>query len=121
MSAVCTIDYVEFSTRDSAATRSFFADAFGWSYVDYGPTYSAFVKDGPNGTGLDGGVDNDPETPAGPALVVLKAEDLEAAQAAVEAAGGVVTWPIFAFPGGRRFHFREPGGTEMAVWAEVAE
>jgi predicted enzyme related to lactoylglutathione lyase len=38
---------------------------------------------------------------------------------AVTAAGGEIVKPIFAFPGGRRFHFREPGGNELAVWSET--
>jgi predicted enzyme related to lactoylglutathione lyase len=36
----------------------------------------------------------------------------------VQAAGGVITRPPFDYPGGRRFHFREPGGTELAVHIE---
>lgn len=38
--------------------------------------------------------------------------------AKVEAAGGQIVKPIFTFPGGRRFHFTEPGGSELVVWAE---
>jgi predicted enzyme related to lactoylglutathione lyase len=117
MSEQCTINYVEFATSDNDATKAFFETAFGWRFEDYGDTYSAFVKDGPNGTALDGGIDKRPEAKPGPALVVLHAADLEAAQAAVEAAGAEIVCEAFAFPGGRRFHFREPGGTEMAIWA----
>ena len=51
-------------------------------------------------------------------LVILKADDLEGALARVEAAGGVITEPIFEFPGGRRFHFRDPAGNVLGVWAE---
>jgi len=106
------IDYVEFPSRDVAATRSFLAAAFGWGFVDYGPDYQ-----GLDGAGIDGGIDGTPGRAAAP-LVIVKAADLEAAEAAVRAAGGTVTRPAFAFPGGRRFHFREPGGCEMAVWSE---
>ena len=108
------IDYVEFSTPDLPASKDFFARAFGWGFVDYGPSYAAF-----EGAGLDGGLDGGAQTPEGTSLVILKADDLEAAQARIEAAGGIVTVPIFDFPGGRRFHFREPGAAELAVWAEV--
>lgn len=104
------IDYVEFSSPDVAATTAFFASAFGWNFVDYGPDYQAL-----DGAGLDGGVARGNLTPP---LVILKTDDLEAALARVKAAGGVITADIFAFPGGRRFQFREPGGTELAVWSQ---
>lgn len=105
------INYVEFSSPDLAATSAFFANAFGWRFVDYGPDYQALAD-----AGLDGGVARaDPAPP----LVILKADNLEAALARVSAAGGVITADIFPFPGGRRFQFREPGGTELAVWSET--
>ncbi len=107
------IDYVEFASPDIAASKAFFAAAFDWSFADYGPEYQAFAD-----AGLDGGIDGTGETPPGAPLVIIKADDLEAAQARVEAAGGVVVKPIFPFPGGRRFHFREPGGNVLAVWSE---
>lgn len=107
------IDYVEFPSADIAATQRFFGEAFGWGFVDYGPGYQALAD-----AGIDGGIDGSGERAAGAALVILKADDLEAAEAKVRSAGGTVTRPIFDFPGGRRFHFREPGGTEMAVWSE---
>jgi predicted enzyme related to lactoylglutathione lyase len=107
------IDYVEFASGDLAASKGFFARAFDWSFQDYGPTYAAMTN-----AGLDGGIQSDPaETSAAP-LVILKTDDLEAAEIAVTTAGGTITQPIFAFSGGRRFHFREPGGNEMGVWSE---
>jgi len=106
------IDYVELASADIGATRAFLGRAFGWGFVDYGPGYQAF-----EGAGIDGGIDGSGATPPGP-LVILKADDLEATLAAVEAAGGVVVRAPYAFPGGRRFHFREPGGNQMAVWAD---
>ena len=104
------IDYVEFSSPELAATKQFFATAFGWSYNDYGPDYQE-IADGGIGGGIAAG-------PPAPPLVILKADDLEAALARVTTAGGRITRPIVEFPGGRRFHFTEPGGTEMAVWSE---
>ena len=80
--------------------------------MDYGPTYAAFEQ------GLDGGFDADAGEATPQPLPVLFAQDLEAMQARVEAAGGVVVRSIYAFPGGRRFHFRDPAGTELAVWSE---
>ena len=109
------IDYVELPGGKLDDTKRFYAAAFGWRFVDYGPTYVAV-----EGAGLDGGFQADPaETPAKP-LVILYADDLEAMRDEVVAAGGEITRPIFAFPGGRRFHFRDPGGNELAVWSEGA-
>lgn len=106
------IDYVEMPAGDLPALKSFYQDAFGWRFTDYGPAYAAFQE------GLDGGFDTDPGAGLGGALVVLYAHDLEAMRAKVEAAGGTVTRPIFSFPGGRRFHFTDPSGNELAVWSE---
>ena len=110
------IDYVEFAGGgDLGAAKAFYQAAFGWAFTDYGPTYAAF---GAAEAGLDGGFQGDAaEAPATP-LVVLYAHDLEAMIAKVRAAGGVVVKPIFRFPGGRRFHFRDPSGNELAVWSE---
>lgn len=110
------IDYVEYPSRDLAATKRFFEHAFGWTFEDYGPDYAAFSDQG-----LDGGFFRSElaaRTDAGSALVVLYSDDLEATLGKVEAAGGMVVKPIFAFPGGRRFHFTEPGGNELAVWSQ---
>lgn len=107
------IDYVEFNTTDIGASKDFAAKAFGWSYIDYGPGYADI-----QGAGLGGGFDAEIDGERKPPLVVLKAENLEAALIHIEAAGGHVTKAIFSFPGGRRFHFREPGGNELAVWSD---
>ncbi|MCB9994683.1 MAG: VOC family protein [Hyphomicrobiaceae bacterium] len=107
------IDYVEFDSADIGASTAFFRKAFGWGFVDYGPEYQGFAD-----AGLDGGIDGSGSGAPGKALVILKADDLEAALAAVTGAGGDVVRPIYSFPGGRRFHFREPGGNELAVWSE---
>jgi predicted enzyme related to lactoylglutathione lyase len=111
-SVPATLAYVELPVADSEASAEFFSAAFGWELTRFGPTYA-----GTMGQGTDLGLQGDAaEAPAAP-LPGLQVEDLEAALAAVEAAGGIVIRPIFAFPGGRRFHFREPGGTELTVFA----
>jgi uncharacterized protein len=105
------IDYVEFGTRDLPASRAFFASAFGWSFTDYGPDYTSFA-----GGRLSGGFRADAAPGTSP-LVVLYAADLDATRRRVEAAG-VRVFNEHSFPGGRRFHFVEPGGNELAVWSE---
>ena len=110
------LDYVEFPAADLEATREFFSRAFGWTFEEYGPDYCAFA-----GEGLDGGFYRSPlyaSTRSGSALLVFYSHDLEATLERVEQAGGRIEKPIFAFPGGRRFHFREPSGNEFAVWSE---
>lgn len=111
------INYVEFPARDLMATKAFFETAFDWSFVDYGPTYAAF-----SGQGLDGGFyqsDLSASTERGSALIVFYSERLEETEAKLKSAGGRITKPIFAFPGGRRFHFTEPSGNEFAVWSDA--
>lgn len=112
------LNYVEYPARDLAATKRFFESAFGWSFMDYGPDYIAFANQG-----LDGGFyrsDLAGTTERGSALLVFYSDELEATLARVEDAGGRVVRAIFDFPGGRRFHFVEPSGNELAVWGEAA-
>lgn len=107
------IDYLEFPSANGAASKSFFEEAFGWRFTSYGPLYT-----GIDDAGIDAGIDADTKRSAAP-LAIVRAADLAEAERKVLAAGGVITVPAFDFPGGRRFHFREPGGNEMAVWVEV--
>ncbi len=110
------LDYVEFPARDIPATKAFFGQVFGWQFEDYGPEYAAFA-----GQGLDGGFFKSEAcstTETGGALLVFYSADLEATQEKVIAAGGTITRTIFSFPGGRRFHFTEPSGNELAVWGD---
>ena len=107
------IDYVEFATTDMAAVKSFYAQAFGWSFQDWGEEYASFA-DGR----LAGGFRLMDEVAPGGPLVIIYAVDLEGAEAAVKAAGGEIVQAIFSFPGGRRFHFRDPVGNELAVWSD---
>jgi predicted enzyme related to lactoylglutathione lyase len=109
------IDYLEFTVRDLDQAKRFYAAAFGWAFNDYGPSYSGIQGAEREQGGLTVG---DP-SPGGP-LVVLYSEDLEASLAAVREAGGEVVKEPFGFPGGRRFHFRDPSGNELAVWASAA-
>ena len=107
------IDYLELPSSDGWGTRRFFEQAFGWTFVTYSPQY-----EGVPGAGIDTGIDSSPERVSAP-LPVVRCTDLEAAEQAVRAAGGSITRPAFDFPGGRRFHCREPGGTELAVYIAI--
>jgi uncharacterized protein len=110
------INYVEFPSTNIAVCKAFFTQAFGWSFVDYGPEYTAFSD-----KGLDGGFyasKLSARTDQGSALIVLYSDDLQQTLEQVEQAGGSIIKPIFDFPGGRRFHFLEPSGNEFAVWSD---
>jgi predicted enzyme related to lactoylglutathione lyase len=107
------IDYIELPAVDIDAMKSFYGGVFGWTFVDYGPDYSSF------GDGrMNGGFRKEPQVEAGGPLVVLFATDLEAAEARVRERGGRIVKDIFDFPGGRRFHFTDPSGNELAVWSD---
>lgn len=111
------INYVEFPVKDLEATKAFFSKAFAWSFVDYGPDYTAFSNEG-----LDGGffrANLSSSAKNGSALIVFYSNDLKQTQAKVEQAGGTILQPIYSFPGGRRFHFAEPSGNEFAVWSDI--
>ena len=108
------IDYVELpSATAHELTRAFYAKAFDWPFTDYGPDYSATT------TGdVDVGLNGQPEEALSVALPVIRVDDLEAAFDSVTKAGGTIAKAIFSFPGGRRFHFIDPSGNELAVWSD---
>lgn len=111
------LNYVEYPANDIEATKRFFTAVFGWSFVDYGPDYSAFSNQG-----LDGGFfrsELSSVSAKGAALLVFFSQNLEATEAKIKQAGGVISKEKFSFPGGRRFHFIEPSGNEFAVWSEA--
>lgn len=107
------IDYVELNVADVERAKKFYGSAFGWTFKDYGPDYCEFA-DGR----LTGGFAKGAVTSGGGPLIVLYADDLPKAQGRVEAAGGRISKPIFDFPAGQRFHFRDPDGYELAVWTK---
>lgn len=107
------IDYVEFSAIDLQATKDFFGSVFGWKFEDYGPEYTSF-HDGR----LGGGFARKAATYGEGALVVIYVTALEEMLGKVRGAGGSIVKEIFPFPGGRRFHFTDPSGNELAVWSD---
>ncbi len=109
-----SIDYIEFSSPKAESTRNFFATAFGWGSTAYGPEYTGLHDGRPSGAEA-GGIAAGPPAPP---LVIIYSDDLDATVHAVTEAGAEITMEPYDFPGGRRFHFREPGGAELAVWSE---
>ena len=105
------IDFIEIPAAQVARSKAFYEQAFGWALTEFGPSYACTM------TGdVDLGLQGDPSAAPRAPLPVIQVADLATAQRAVEAAGGAIVRPAFAFPGGRRFHFRDPGGNELAVW-----
>jgi predicted enzyme related to lactoylglutathione lyase len=103
-------NYIELPARDIAAAKRFYSEAFGWTLTDFGPTYAATL------TGdVDIGLQADMAEATKAPLPVIDVPDLEASLAQVQAAGARIVKPIFAFPGGRRFHFLDPNDNELAV------
>ena len=107
------IDYIELHVNAVADSRKFYSDAFGWSFQDWGPDYVSFEH-----ANVAGGMTEQESSKSGAPLVILYASKLEEAVTRVEKAGGKIVKPIFAFPGGRRFHFTDPAGNELAIWGE---
>ena len=113
MSDLLSMDYIEFSTTDLKASKAFCNAVFGWDFTDFGDAYASF-KD----AHLRGGFAQVETEVGGGPLVVLYAKDLAPVQESVQSNGGTITVEVFEFPGGKRFHFKEPGGNELAVWSE---
>ena len=109
-------NFIELPTRDLAASQSFFETVFGMTMTGFGPTYACTL------TGdVDIGLQADHEEVTKAPLLVIEVKDLEATLAAVTATGASITKPIFSFPGGRRFHFLDPSGNELAAMQTDAE
>lgn len=107
------INYIELKANDLEAIKTFYTQAFQWSFTDYGPAYVAFSD-----SGLEGGFEKTEGKIINGALVVLYHENLEDIKKKIIAAKGEISKEIFSFPGGRRFHFKDPSGNELAVWSE---
>ncbi|HYM33864.1 MAG TPA: VOC family protein [Steroidobacteraceae bacterium] len=110
------IDYIELPATNAtqlAQAKAFYASTFGWKYQDWGDEYSDTQSSGVN-SGLNAGTDHRPRAP----LPVVYADDLTEVRSNILANHGKVTREIFSFPGGRRFHFLDPAGNELAVWSD---
>jgi len=108
------IDYVEFKVRDVARSKAFYGAIFGWAFTDYGPDYASFTSNGLGGgfTSQEGAA-----SPGGP-LMVFHVDDLEACLARAKSQNATIVKPIFSFPGGRRFEFKDPDGYLIAAWKQ---
>lgn len=110
-----TVDFFEIPVLDMAGAKAFYGAAFGWTFKDWGDAYADV-----HGAGIDGGlrlVTAPPVAGCGP-LVILYSDDLAASEHAVTAAGATIV-ARHEFPGGKRFHFVDPSGCELAVWTKV--
>jgi predicted enzyme related to lactoylglutathione lyase len=109
------VDYIELPAKDLIKTKAFYEQVFGWKFTDYGPDYTSF-EDGR----IAGGFTKDRQVVSGGPLIIVYGHDLPATERKVVEAGGQISRVTFSFPGGRRFHFTDPNGNELAVWSENA-
>ena len=107
------VDYIEFPVLDLDEVKRFYGSVFGWSFTDFGPEYTSFA----DGRLTGGFFKSETVQPGGP-LVVIYTLDLESLAKTVAANGGTIVKETFEFPGGKRFHFRDPSGYELAVWSD---
>lgn len=112
------LDYVELTVTDLEEAKRFYAEAFGWRFNDYGPQYAGIRGPGGEDSPEVGGLTPQGQVRAGGPFVLLFSEDLDRSVEAVTAAGGRILKAPYAFPGGRRFHFADPSGNELGVWAQ---
>ncbi|MEO9569714.1 MAG: VOC family protein [Polaribacter sp.] len=106
------INYVEFKSTNIKETKKFYTNIFSWKFTDYGKNYIAFSE-----SGLDGGFEYTEVPIINGALVVLYSDDLKKIQDKIIFYGGNISKEIFEFPGGKRFHFLDPSGNELAIWS----
>lgn len=117
MRAEGCIDYIEIPVTDLEKAREFLAAMFGWSFQEWGPDYFSF-----NDGRLNGGLRHtDGPGPVSGVLLVFYSEDLQRDVARVQELGATISREIFDFPGGKRFHFVDPAGTEFAIWSDAAD
>ena len=105
------LNYIELPVASTARSIAFYKAAFGWKFNEYGGEYAAH-EDAPCELALNG-------TEAGRSdkiLPIIEVQDLEAARASVIESEGQISADIYAYPGGRRFHFTDPDGLELAVY-----
>lgn len=111
------IHYIELPALNLKDMKAFYGTVFGWTFTDYGPSYCAF-----HGAGIEGGFDADlsliQPQPAG-VFVILYSDDLEATEGLIVDSGGEISTVAYDFPGGRRFHFKDPSGNELGIWKMV--
>ena len=107
------INYIEFKANNLETTKTFYSKAFGWVFTDYGPTYTSF-KD----SGIEGGFEITEDNIVNSVLIVLYHKDIDSIMDKIIEVDGKISKEIFSFPGGRRFHFLDPSGNELAVWSD---
>ena len=107
------INFIEFKAKDLEEIKKFYETSFDWNFTDYGPTYVAFSN-----SGIEGGFEKTNNEIENGALVILYHSSLDTIKNKIVESGGEISKDIFSFPGGRRFHFKDPSGNELGVWSD---
>ena len=109
--ATFVIDYFELPTTATSTSTDFFGKAFGWGNKAYGPGYSEITE-----AGVLGGLNSDTSDGPGLPVIGIRTDNIAEAVASIERAGGIITVQPYPYPGGHRFFFREPGGSQLLVY-----
>lgn len=104
------LSYLELPADDIQGLKNFYASLFGWSHRDWGPDYATV-----HGAGLEIGYNGSEEGRSTHPLAMIETDDVSNMEHKVVEVGGTITVPLFHYPGGRRFHFKDPSGNELAV------
>ena len=107
------INYIEFKAKDIENIKKFYNESFGWEFKDYGPDYASFKE-----SGIFGGFQKTEGEIINGTLIILYHKDLEAIKKKIIQKGATISQEIFSFPGGRRFHFKDPSGNELGIWSD---
>jgi uncharacterized protein len=110
------IDYVELAVDDLARAKTFYCNALGWTFTDYGDEYAG-IQD-PSKPGQEfAGLNPHAATSRGDGVLALaRTDDAEATAASVVAAGGRIVTELHEYPGGKRFMFADPWGNVLGVY-----
>lgn len=115
-----SLNYVELPAAALQDMKAFYTAVFGWTWIDYGPTYAAShageIEIGLNAEARPAPVgEPGAENAIGP-LLLFSTDHLDAFEITVREAGGAIVSGPYSYPGGRRFHFRDPGGNVLGVY-----
>lgn len=114
--------HIELYSRDTAATRAFYAEVFGWRFEDmsYGPgmTYLGYRAPAAPHGGVMPAMEGFPVS----VLAYIQVDSVAKAQERIQQAGGKVLKGKYEVPNVGWFAvFEAPGGVVQAVWEQNPE
>ncbi|MGN9808840.1 VOC family protein [Micromonospora sp. BQ11] len=113
------VTWFEVGTDRPVETERFYADVFGWAFVDEGTPEAPYrsVESSPEGS-IQGGVRATGGVGPNYAVFYVQVADVAETCRQVEAAGGKVLAPVTTTPGGLTLtHLADPAGNRFGVFA----